>query len=54
MEVADSLELAVNRARAKAMKGDTVLFSPGFASFDSYTNFMERGKAFCNAVSNLT
>jgi UDP-N-acetylmuramoylalanine--D-glutamate ligase len=54
MEVADSLELAVNRARVKAVKGDTVLFSPGFASFDSYLNFMDRGKAFCNAVSNLS
>jgi UDP-N-acetylmuramoylalanine--D-glutamate ligase len=54
MEVANSLEQAVNHARVKAVKGDTVLFSPGFASFDSYANFMERGKAFCHAVDNLT
>jgi UDP-N-acetylmuramoylalanine--D-glutamate ligase len=54
MEVVDSLEKAVNSARAKAAKGDTVLFSPGFASFDSYVNFMERGEAFRNVVGNLT
>lgn len=54
MEVADSLVKAVNSARAEAAKGDTVLFSPGFASFDSYANFMERGEAFRNVVGNLT
>lgn len=53
-ELADSLEQAVRLARMKATKGDTVLFSPGFASFDAFTNFIERGEVFRNAVTNLT
>jgi UDP-N-acetylmuramoylalanine--D-glutamate ligase len=54
LEIADSLEKAVARAKAKAVKGDTVLFSPGFASFDSFANFIERGEVFRNVVCNLT
>lgn len=53
-EIADSLEKAVLSARQKAKEGDTVLFSPAFASFDSFANFIERGEKFKNVVSNLT
>lgn len=54
LEIADSLEKAVFCAREKALKGDAVLFSPAFASFDSFANFIERGEKFKNVVSNLT
>jgi UDP-N-acetylmuramoylalanine--D-glutamate ligase len=49
-QVLSTLEEAVNRARAHAAPGDVVLFSPGFASFDAYADFQERGKAFKDAV----
>lgn len=32
---------------------DVVLFSPGFPSFDQYTNYIERGDDFENLVRNL-
>ncbi len=54
LEVADSLGKAVTSARVKALKGDIILFSPAFASFDSFANFMERGEVFKNVVRNLT
>lgn len=53
LEVVDSLEKAVARAKAKAVKGDAVLFSPAFASFDSFANFIERGETFRNVVAKL-
>jgi|GEM_PF-18042 len=53
LKVCDSLKEAVRSAREKATRGDTVLFSPGFSSFDSYANFIERGEAFRNAVNLL-
>lgn len=45
-EGAGSLEEAVETAARKASPGDTVLFSPGCASFDMFSSYQERGEAF--------
>jgi UDP-N-acetylmuramoylalanine--D-glutamate ligase len=52
-ERAESMSDAVKKAYAKAEKGDTVLLSPGFASFDMFKNFEERGDAFKKAYREL-
>jgi UDP-N-acetylmuramoylalanine--D-glutamate ligase len=46
----NSLEEAVSAAREKAEPGATVLLSPGCASYDMFSNFEERGRAFKKAV----
>ncbi len=43
---AADLESAVRAAQGRAVAGDTVLFSPGFASFDQFADFQARGEAF--------
>lgn len=50
---APSLDEAVHRAQERAARGETVLLSPGCASFDWFSNFEERGRAFKRAVSSL-
>ena len=50
---AGTLEEAVAAARAKALEGDVVLFSPGTSSFDMFRNYGERGNLFKNYVQNL-
>jgi UDP-N-acetylmuramoylalanine--D-glutamate ligase len=52
-EFARTMHDAVRLASARAANGDIVLFSPGFASFDMFRNFQERGKAFKNEVGKL-
>ncbi len=48
-----SLIEAVQVAKAKANKGDTVLLSPACASLDMFKNFVDRGEQFMAAVTEL-
>ena len=50
---ANSLKEVVKIAVEKGRKGDTVLFSPGCASFDMFENYKERGDAFKREVQSL-
>ncbi len=58
-ELATSLEDAISRARTAAEKIATpenpaiVLMSPGFASFDMFKNFTDRGEQFTKLVMSL-
>lgn len=49
-EVCETLDRAVGEARREAEKGDTVLLSPGTASFDQFQSFGERGDVFASLV----
>jgi len=48
-----SLGEAVKGAFEEVTEATNVLFSPGFASFDGYSNFEERGKSFVDSVFDL-
>lgn len=50
---ADSLEHAVEKAFEFALPGETVMLSPGCASFDMFDNFEHRGRVFKQAVADL-
>jgi UDP-N-acetylmuramoylalanine--D-glutamate ligase len=50
---AGGLDEAVRRAAAAARPGDTVLLAPACASFDMFTDYAARGRAFCAAVEAL-
>ena len=53
IEVADSMEDAVRRARRQVRPGDAVLLSPACASFDMFRNYEHRAQAFLAAVGAL-
>ena len=48
-----TLDEALAAAYKNAIPGDTVLLSPGAASFDQYANFEQRGLHFSKLVSEL-
>lgn len=50
---ADSMEDAILKARINSKPGDTVLLSPGCASFDMFDNYEHRGQVFKKAVWDL-
>ena len=49
-EICGTMEAAVAGAISEAEKGDTVLLSPGTASFDQFKSFGERGDVFADLV----
>ena len=49
-EICGTLDRAVLRAMREAESGETVLLSPGTASFDQFKSFGERGDAFADLV----
>ncbi len=53
VEECDSLRIAVGRAAAIAIPGDTVLLAPACSSFDMFRDYAERGRAFKDEVHAL-
>lgn len=51
--VCSGLAEAVHEASVSARPGDHVLLSPGFASFDQFRNYEDRGNQFESLVNNL-
>jgi UDP-N-acetylmuramoylalanine--D-glutamate ligase len=51
---AGNLDDAVIKADGAAKPGDTVLLSPGCASFDMFTGYEQRGQRFVEAVRRLS
>ena len=49
-----SMEEAVQQAFQMASPGDTVLMSPGCASFDMFTSYTQRGEKFKEAIKRLS
>jgi UDP-N-acetylmuramoylalanine--D-glutamate ligase len=53
LNTSQKMEDIVNEARDHAKKGDAVVLSPAFASFDMFKNFEDRGNNFNAAVDKL-
>jgi UDP-N-acetylmuramoylalanine--D-glutamate ligase len=52
-KVGKNLKEVVEEALKSAKKGDTILFSPGFASFGMFNNEYERNDLFMKLVKKL-
>lgn len=52
-QIADSISVALQMALSACHPGDTILFSPAFASFGMFKNEYERNDAFIRAVADL-
>lgn len=48
--VVQSMDDAIEKAKAFGVPGDTIILNPGFASFGYFRNFEERGEVFKNAA----
>ena len=48
-----AMQEVVRRAAGRAQPGDTVLLAPGCASWDMFTDYAQRGRAFAEAVAGL-
>lgn len=53
VQICKDLAEAFQCAKGRAVKGDSVLLSPGCSSFDMFKDYKERGKAFQALVKNL-
>jgi UDP-N-acetylmuramoylalanine--D-glutamate ligase len=53
VRVVDDLRAAVEAAAEAARPGDTVLLAPACSSFDMFTDYAARGRAFARAVEEL-
>lgn len=49
----ENLEEAIKKASVSAVEGETVLLSPGGASFDQFRDYVQRGETFKEIVNNL-
>ena len=50
---AETMEEAVGSAYSQSREGDSVILSPGCASFDWYRNYSDRGDHFTSLVKEI-
>lgn len=53
VQYCETLAAAVETALARMKPGDSLLLSPGCASWDQFTNYEQRGEAFTNLINDL-